>query len=277
MTTATTTVRETRASAARVGFGATLASEWTKFTSLRSTYIMVGLALLLSVGMTALVTTVIGATWSDWPANEQANFEPVLTSFFGAIFSGIILSVLGVTAVASEYSSGMIRTTLVATPRRGRVLFAKALIIGVIALVVGTVTTVGMFLVGQAIFGSAGIPTASLGDEEAFRMVLGFSLGSPVFPLIGAALAVLLRNTAGAITTVIALFFAPSIFGPVLPSWWQENVIRLLPGPATDNIAMLNDADSVLHMAPGLAAVVAVAWVVLFLGVAYAMLAKRGA
>ncbi|MGE0540782.1 MAG: ABC transporter permease [Dehalococcoidia bacterium] len=277
MTTATTTARRVDTSVARAGFGSTLASEWTKFTSVRSTYIMIGLTVLLSLGMTVLVTTVIGATWSDWQPSDQASFDPILTSLSGAIFSGIILSVLGVTAVSSEYSSGMIRTTLTATPRRGRVLAAKALIIGAIALVVGTITTIGMFLVGQAILGSSGIPTASLGDEEALRTLFGIGIGSPVFPLIGAALAFLLRNTAGAITTVIALIFAPSIFGAVLTSWWQENIIRFLPGPATDNLARLNESGSALYMAPGLAAIVAVAWLVLFLGAAYALLTKRDA
>jgi ABC-2 type transport system permease protein len=238
---------------------------------------MAGLAVLLSLGMTVLVTTVIGATWSDWQASDQASFDPILTSLSGTIFLGIILSVLGVTAVSSEYSSGMIRTTLTATPRRGRVLAAKALIIGAITLVVGTITTVGMFLVGQAILGSSGIPTASFGDDEALRTLLGIGIGSPVFPLIGAALAFLLRNTAGAITTVIALIFAPSIFGAVLTSWWQENIIRFLPGPATDNLAKLNESGSALYMAPGLAAIVAIAWVALFLGAAYAMLIKRDA
>lgn len=277
MTTATTTARRTRTSVAPAGFSATLASEWTKITSLRSTYIMVGLALVLGIGMTALITAVVGNTWSDWPANEQADFDPVLTSFFGNVFTAILLSVLGVTAVSSEYSSGMIRTTLTATPRRGRVLIAKMLIIGLLTLVIGTIATVGMFLVGQAIFSSYGIETASLGDEDAFRMVLGICLGQPLFPLIGAGLAVLLRNTAGAITTVMALIFAPSIFGPLLPSWWQENILRYLPGPASDNLARINDTDSMLYMGAGMAGAVVVGWIVIFIGAAHVALTRRDA
>jgi ABC-2 type transport system permease protein len=277
MTSATTTAGRARAATARAGFAATLTSEWTKLTSLRSTSIMLGLSLLLGIGMTALITTIIGNTWSDWPAEEQATFEPLFISFFGTIFTAILLSVLGVTLVSSEYSSGMIRTTLTATPRRGRVWLAKVLIIAAVTLVAGTMATVGMVLVGQAIFDAYGIPSASLGDGDAFRTVLGVCLGQPLFPLIGAALAVLLRNTAGAITTVLALLFAPSIFGPLLPSWWQENILRFLPGPASDNLAMLNDTDALLYMATGAAGVVVVAWIVLFVGVAYLSLIRRDA
>lgn len=277
MTTATTTAGRARAASTPAGFSSTLASEWTKITTLRSTYIMVGLSLLLGIGMTALITAVIGSTWSEWSANDQASFDPVLTTFFGNIFTAIILSVLGVTAVSSEYSSGMIRTTLTATPRRGRVLIAKMAIIAVLTLVIGMIATVGMFLVGQAIYSSYGIQTASLGDEEAFRTVLGVCLGQPLFPLIGAGLAVLLRNTAGAITTVMALLFAPSIFGGLLPSWWQENILRYLPGPASDNLAQINDADSVLYMGAAMAGAVVVAWILIFIGAAYVTLTRRDA
>lgn len=275
MTTASTAVDRARTAERSVGFGATLASEWTKISSLRSTYIMLGLALVLSIGMTALIAAVIGNTWSGLTAEQQADFDPVMTTFFGSIFSGIILSVLGVTAVSSEYSSGMIRTTLTATPRRGRVLIAKALIIGVITLVVGTVSTVGMFLVGQAIFGGYGIESASLTDGDALRTVIGVSIGSPIFPLIGAALAVMLRSTAGAITTVMGIIFAPAIFGGLLPAWWQENILRFLPGPASDNLAQITEPDALLYMAPAAAAAVVVAWIALFLGAAYLMLTKR--
>lgn len=277
MTTATTTARRAAVPVARIGFTSTLASEWTKITSLRSTYIMVLLGIGLGVGMTALISAVIGSTWGDWSAQQQADFDPLLTSFFGTVFTAILFAVLGVTAVASEYASGMIRVTLTATPRRGRVLLAKVVIIAAITLVAGLIASFGMFLTGQAIFSSYGIEAASLGESDALRAVLGVGIGSPVFPLIGAALAVLLRNTAGAITTVMALIFAPSIFGPLLPSWWQENVLRFLPGPATDNLAMVNDQDSLLYLAPGVAAAVAVGWVALFLGVAYAVLIKRDA
>jgi len=277
MTMVTTTAGRARTSDTRAGFGATLASEWTKITTLRSTYIMLGLALILGIGMTALITAVIGNTFSGWTPDQQADFDPVLTSFFGWIFVGILLSVLGVTTLASEYSSGMIRVTLTATPRRGRVLLTKVLIIGAVTFVVGTIATIGMFLVGQAIFSSYGIEAGSLGGGETLRTVLGLSIGAPIFPLIGAALAVLLRNTAGAITTVMALIFAPSIFGPLLPAWWQENVLRFLPGPASDNLALFNDSDALLYMAPAAAAAVAVGWVILFLGAAYVVLTRRDA
>jgi ABC-2 type transport system permease protein len=277
MTTATTTARRTAASGARGGFSATLASEWTKITSLRSTLIMVLLGIGLGVGITALLSAVVGGTWGDLSAEDQADFDPVLGSLVGMVFTAILFAVLGVTAVASEYSSGMIRVTLTATPRRGRVLLAKAAVVAAITLVAGLIASVAMFLAGQAIYSSYGIESARLSDGDALQTVLGTGIGAPIFPLIGAALAVLLRNTAGAITTVMALIFAPSIFGPLLPSWWQENVLRYLPGPASDNLANASDPGSLLYLEPAVAAAVVIGWIVLFLGAAYVLLTKRDA
>jgi ABC-2 type transport system permease protein len=275
MATAATTAPQTRAPARPAGFANTLASEWTKLASLRSTAIMLLLGVGLGIAMSALIAVVIGSTWGEWPAEEQATFDPALTSLFGTIFTAILFVVLGVTAVTSEYSSGMIRLTLTATPRRGRVLAAKVIIIAVVTLVAGFVAIVGMFLIAQPIFSSYGIPSASLSDSNALRMVLLVALGGPIWPLIGLALGVLLRNTAGAITTVLALLFAPSIFGPLLPRWWQENVLRYLPGPASDNFATVTSQESALYMAAEPAALVVVGWLVLFLGGAYLALTRR--
>ena len=91
----------------------------------------------------------------------------------GSLFSAIVFAVIGATAVTSEYGSGMMRITLTATPRRGRVLAAKAAVVAAVTLVAGLVTATTTFVVAQLVFASYGVPTASLGDGDALRTVLG--------------------------------------------------------------------------------------------------------
>jgi ABC-type transport system involved in multi-copper enzyme maturation permease subunit len=103
----------------------TLAAEWTKLTSLRSTYITLALGIGLSLAATPLIGIAFGSRWDSMSASEQADFQPAAFAMFGYLFSQIIFAVLGVLVVASEYSSGQIRLSLAATPRRGRLLFAS--------------------------------------------------------------------------------------------------------------------------------------------------------
>lgn len=255
----------------------TLASEWVKLTTLRSTYITLGLGVALSIAMTALVALAVGNTFDDWRPADQAKFEPITFSMAGNIFTLIIFSVFGVLAVAGEYSSGMIRLTLTATPKRGHVLLAKLILVFGITLVLGVLTTLGMFLVGQAVLGAYGMPVADLGDEDALRLVLGLGAVMPLFPIIGLALGVFLRSTAGAITTVLGISWLPMIFAGLLPMWWQENVLSLLPSSAVDSFTIAHVVDSPMYSDPAVGAALAVAWLLAFIGAAYLTLIRRDA
>jgi ABC-2 type transport system permease protein len=260
-----------------VGFGATLASEWTKMISTRSSYIMLGIAFLVAVGMTALVSLAVGSTYDDWTAADRASFEPISFSLAGMAFGSILLMVLGVNLVASEYSSGMIRTTLAVTPQRGRLLAAKVVLISVVTMVVTFIITALSMLVGMTVLGSYDMPTVSLTDSDALRTIVAITLTSPLFPLIGATLAFLFRSIATPITLVLAVFFAPSMFGALFPNWWQENVLSLLPSSAADSISLGHIVDSDMYLDPAVAGVVVVAWLVVVIGAAYLTLTRRDA
>lgn len=277
MTDAAAEATRERARETNPGFPATLASEWTKLTTVRSTYIAAGLAIVLSIGMTALITYVIGATMETWDPEEIEAADPRLTWTFGSIFSAICFSVIGVNFVASEYTSGMIRTTLTTTPRRSRVLFAKLFTVSVLVFVGGIVSYFGMFFVGQAMLGITGAPTASIGDDGMLRMLILLILTTPTFPLFGAMLAFVIRGTGGSITAVIALLFGPSMFGAVLPRWWQENVIAYLPGNASDALAISHIEPDAIYADVPLAVVALVAWVAVFIGAAWLSLTRRDA
>lgn len=264
-------------SAPSARFFDTLASEWIKLTTLRSTYITLGLSVVLSIAMTALVSLAVGSTFDSWPADRQAQFEPILFSMAGNVVTLIALSVFGVLAAAGEYSSGMIRLTLTATPKRGRVLLAKLLLVSAVTMVLGLATVTGMFLVGQAVAGAYGMPTAGLGDADARRLVIGLGAVTPLFPIVGLALGVILRSTAGAITTVLGMLWLPIIFGGLLPTWWQEHVLSLLPGSAVDSVTIAHLAESPMFSEPAIGAVIVVAWLAAFISAAYFSLLRRDA
>lgn len=255
----------------------TLASEWVKLTTLRSTYITLVLGVVLSIAMTALVSLAVGSTFDSWSLADQMQFEPILFSMAGNVVTLISLSVFGVLAAAGEYSSGMIRLTLTATPKRGRVLLAKLLLVSSITMVLGLITVTGMFLVGQAVAEAYGMPAAGLGDADALRLVLGLGAVTPLFPIVGFALGVILRSTAGAITTVLGMLWLPIIFGGLLPSWWQENVLSLLPGSAVDSLTIAHLAESPMYSDPALGVVIVAAWLAAFVGGAYFALSRRDA
>jgi ABC-2 type transport system permease protein len=88
----------------------------------------------------------------------------------------------------------------------------------------------------QLVFGAFGMTTASFGDAATLRVVGVSTLLTPLFPLLGLTLALLVRTAAGAIAAVLALLFAPAVFGGLLPPWWQRHVIAYLPSPASDSV-----------------------------------------
>lgn len=153
-------------------FSATLRSEWCKLVALRSTRLSVVLALTLGIGMSALLAWLAGMTFDDWDAAGRREFEPIGLSLIGGLLSAIFFLVIGVKVATGEYASGMIRLTLTATPRRERVLAAKAIVVSVLMTACGLVLAVTTFLVSQTIFASYGMPSASLADGDALRAVL---------------------------------------------------------------------------------------------------------
>lgn len=277
--TADVTRSEGARSTARVPFTATLASEWTKLVTVRSTWITLALAAVLSVGATALLSWITGWSWREWSEADRARFNPIELSFVGTMVSTILFVVLGVSIVASEYASGMMRLTLTVTPRRGRIVLAKAVIITVVTMVAGLIISIATFEVSQMILGAYDLPTARLGDSDAFRaVVLGVAVTGPVYPLIGVALAFYFRSTALAITTVLALIFLPSMVGALLPRRWQEDVLAWLPGQAADSVAIGHlYPDDPMYLHPFVGLVVAVAWVAGALVAATIVLNRRDA
>jgi ABC-2 type transport system permease protein len=255
------------------GLGATLASEWTKFASLRSVRVTLLLGTVLGIGSTALLGWAVLATWQEWPAAERASFSPVETSLIGTILTGTLFSVLGVTAVSSEYSSRMAALTFTATPRRERVLLAKIVVVAAVTFVATLVAVAGMVLVARIMFAGYDLPTASTG--RILRIIIGVAAGAPLFPVIGVALTFVLRSAAGSVAALLGLLFGPYVLAPFLPHWWEDHGQKYLPGAASDSLTLPPLADSPDQLSTWLAALVLAGWLAAFLGVALFVLDRR--
>lgn len=263
--TATTisTDRVTTATATEPGFGATLNAEWTKLRSLRSTWIIVALGIGLSIGFSALIALISGLTHESWNADVAEAFDPVLTTNSGSLFGCILLITLGVTAITSEYTSGMIRTTFIGNPRRKQVFAAKTMVVGLLGLTMAVLSIPVMFLVSQPIFSYYGLQTASLTDGETLRTVMTVTLTQGlIYTLIPFAIGWLLRGTASAITVSIGFLWLPWMIGPIVPEWVKTNVLRYLPDVAANSLSGINKSDAPQYLTQTPAIIVIIAWLV---------------
>ena len=208
-----------------------LLSEWTKFRSLRSTMWTLLTAVVLTIGIGALFSGVTASQYHTFSPGDKANFNPITTSLNGMLFAQLAIGVLGVLLISGEYSTGMIRSSLTAVPRRLPVLWAK---LGVFAGVVFSVTLVSSFVsffLGQALLNSHHLGV-SISAPNALRDVIGAALYATVAGMIGMALGGLLRNTAAGISTFVAVFFVIPPLTDLLPSSWTSHFVQYLPSNA---------------------------------------------
>jgi len=216
----------------RQGFPDAVRAEWIKFWSVRSTVWSTGMLFVLGAGLTVLVC----ATSADWLASSKADESPGSFVTWGMMFAQITAVVLGAMTVTSEYGTGMIRATLAATPHRGTVLAAKGVVLTSTLFVVGTVTAFTGYLAGNWFLDNAGVGV-SLSDDGVLRSMFGSGLYLAVLGLFAAAVGLLVRHTAAALSIVLALVFVVGTMVFLLPGAWGEWVAKLMPGNAGGEIA----------------------------------------
>ncbi|EKX66547.1 ABC transporter permease [Streptomyces ipomoeae] len=188
----------------RTHLGHAIASEWTKIKSVRSTVWTLGVYVVLLIGLGLLFALIAAST--DMNLEGES---PLGLGMFGLMLGSVCLITLGVLTTASEYGTGMIRTTMTACPSRGRVLAAKAIVFFALAFTVTLVTTAFVGFVQVAIL--EGNNAASPTGEEWFKATVGVSLYLALFGLLSLLMGSLIRHSAGAITIMLGLFLAPLV------------------------------------------------------------------
>ena len=238
-----------------------LLSEWTKFRSLRPTVATLLIAIVVMIGL--------GAMFAAITANQSAGFEPgataISTSLTGTFFAQLAVGVLGVLLITGEYSTGMIRSSLTVVPSRLPMLWGKLAVFAVTVFLTMLAASFASFLVGQALLGDQ--LNASLSDAAALRSVLGAALYLTVAGLTAIALGALLRNTAAAITTFVAVFFLTAPLTQLLPTSLTDRFVQYLPSNA--GAVMLDGSYGVAHpLAPWTGFAVMCGYAVVLIGFA---------
>ena len=227
----------------QAGFGGTLRSEFTKIGSVRSTYWTLLMLLAVSVGIGAAISTVVAGGWSQPPPPGTPPgappdvYEAAQVSLAGMLILGqLVIVVLGALVLSAEYSTGMIRTSLIAMPRRIVLYLAKAVAVAAVALAVSLATAFTAFYLGQALLARSH-HSATLAGPGVLRAVIGSALYITLCGLFAFGVAAIIRNTAGTITAMIGLLFVLPVLVNVLPHGWQDDLVRWLPSSAARAIS----------------------------------------
>ena len=224
--TATTPVGPLKVTQARV-----VHSEWMKFRSLRSTLYTLLAAVVLMIGIGALFSAVSASQYHTFSAADKATFSPISTSLTGISFAVVAFGVLGVLLMSGEYSTGMIRASLTAVPRRLPVLWGKLAVFAGMIFSISLVTSFVSFFLGQALLSSHHLNVA-ITSPGALRSVIGAALYVTVAGMIGVALGALLRNTAAGISTLVGVFFVIPPLTELLPASVSDHLTKYLPSNA---------------------------------------------
>ena len=216
----------------RAGFGDALRSEFTKIKSTRSTYWTLLALIVVCIGIGALASA---GTAAHPQGISAAQFDATQQSLAGLYVGQLVIAVLGALTITSEYSTGMIRTSLAVQPRRGVVFAAKAVVFAMVTLIVGLIASFGSFFVGQAILSGAHL-SATLGQPNVLRAVIGGALFLTACGMLAYGLGAILRHTAAAISAAIGLLFVLTVLVQFLPQSWQDNVDKWMPALAGSQI-----------------------------------------
>jgi ABC-2 type transport system permease protein len=276
MTTATT-APEAAKQARKPGFGRLMLSEWTKIRSVRSTVWSLVLLVVLDLGFTALFTALTAAQWnkSDPAARASIIADPTSTILgTGFFLSQLAVCVLGVMVIASEYSTGMIRASLLAVPRRLPMLAAKAVVFGLLILVLGTAVSFASFFIGASML-HAKAPVA-LSDPGVLRAVLGGGLYLAMLGLFALALGGIIRHTAAGITGVIGFVLVLAPLAQLLPGSVGKHVHAYLPSEAGHLISQARQGQHDL-LTPWQGYGVFAIWTAVLLLIAAVLLKRRDA
>lgn len=203
-------------------------SEWTKLWSLRSTRWSLLAAVLAMVALAIAIAAVQMSRWTSMSPGERMRYDSIDAGVGGYHLAQLAIGILGVLVISGEYSTGMIRSSLMAAPRRLPVLWAKLGVYCTVTFVLMLVSSLVAFLAVQAIVASHGVDHG-LGDPHALRAVVGTALFLTVLGALAIGLGALLRSTAGGISAFVGLLFVLPGITALLPASVADQVSPYLP------------------------------------------------
>jgi ABC-2 type transport system permease protein len=234
-----------------VAFGRVLLSEWTKLRSVRSTKWSLGVGFLLTVAFPIAFSFVTSSHWGSMSPQERADRHPLDIALAGVDIAQLAIAVLGVLLISAEYSTGSIRSTFTAVPKRLLVLWAKLVDYAVVSLALMVPAVLVSFFASQAILGRHDILQISFTQHGVARAVLGGALYVMLVGIFALAIGAIVRNTAGGIAAFAGIFFVlpPLMF--VLPTSWNNAISQYLPSDAGRQLFALQHASHTLRPLTG--------------------------
>ncbi|MBM7774626.1 hypothetical protein JOD54_004830 [Actinokineospora baliensis] len=249
-----------------------IAAEAVKARSVRSTTALVTVCV-AAVPIGALMALISAGVWDSATAVERSHFEALGDGTAVLFVVQMCLMAVGILAATTEYTSGMIRTSLTAVPLRREFALAKASVVGALTLVVGTVVSVLVLFASRAIIGDR--PIGDLRSlAEGFPVVLAQGLGMAVIALIGLGLGLYIKSTAGTLVTMAVLLFGvPILPWVLLPKPWSGRVVAVLPSQLPNELG----GAGITHLSPAGALLAMALWVVLALAIGVSAVKRRDA
>ena len=208
-----------------------VASEWTKLRSVRSTSWSLFAATVLTIGFPILASAVISAHWGQRSPGDRAHFNPLDPALVGSQIAQLAIGVLGVLVISAEYSTGMIRASFTAVPKRLPVLWGKAIVFASVTFALMLPAVLIAFSASQSIL-SRHHANVAFSDPHVARAVIGAALYLTVVALFSLGLGAIIRNTAGGIAAFAAILFVIPPLMNVLPQSWNDAASRYLPSNA---------------------------------------------
>lgn len=256
------------------GFSRLMRSEWTKIWSVRSTAWSLAILVIGGIALSTVIAGVMAAHWASLSAADQQTVTAKGTFNPGLAFAQLPMCVLGILVITSEYTTGMIRSSLLAVPRRTPLLAAKAAVFAAVAFAAGELLAFVSVPVGQALLGSR-VPE-SLSDPATLRAAFGVGLYLAALGLFAFAVGAVIRHTAGAIAAIIVIFVALGDLSQLIPGTVGKYISACMPANAGILIANVHPpAASLLSPWQGLG--VLCVWTAVLLAVAGFLLARRDA
>jgi ABC-2 type transport system permease protein len=253
--------------------GAALATEWIKLRSLRSMLLTPLLGAVAFIVLAAGQARNNGSNYAHFDAVERAQFDPLVINFNFVTIGVLVFGSFGALIATNEYGSGLIRATLAATPQRGLVLAAKAVLAGLACFALAVVVTFAVFFTGQGLLSGAHAPHVSLGDHNVLAHLMGTVYYLTTAGLIGLFTGVLVRSAAAAITSMFGILLVlPVLADKITPDAVTRHTVPYLTA---------NLGDEMLHhhagLSPGPAVAGLAAWVLVLAAAAAFSLRGRDA
>jgi ABC-2 type transport system permease protein len=226
-------------------------SEWTKIRSVRSTRWSLAVAVVLTIGLPLLIATVTASQWNGLSPSEQADRHPLDIATVGVYLSQLAIAVLAVLTITAEYSTGMIRASFTAVPKRLPVLWGKLGVFSLLTFVLALPSMLVTFWATQAILHAQPTLQVSLSDRAVARTVVGAAVFLVLIGIFALALGAIVRNTAAGISLFVAIFFVIPPLLNILPSSWYDKIVPYMPDSTASAVFQLTHDSHQLAPAPG--------------------------